>query len=390
MAACLSPDQINQYFATAKNQFTNPLYNWIWLNNPYMGIYPQSMFDYNDGLIPEVNTSTTEMPTSYPFDLSNLSLSNGTGTAACVGTPRTIQHGYINRSFQLETDSWKTPEFCLTDLQFTWKAEEFAKNLYLNLRNYATVRWADWFRVKNICMIDTKVSTGSGSTYDSDTNSDCDFTGVSDPTAELSWDHLNCMYDTQTGLGAEGIGMSEGQPLYALNVGKYYKRKLWQTDQQIRDTVNWADPFQNFTARGINTSINGFVPNLDQWIIRYEADATTPIYPWINTNATVGRKYIPNPDYYTVARGGLAVYETFQIIPRNVYEVKVRPSNPTQFGSMSFGSVNYAGEVDWINNKDNCANPQGLIGYYLAHLSMAAKPVRPEVGLTGLTLARDC
>lgn len=390
MAECLSPDQINNYFATAKNQFTEPLYNWIWLKNPYFGIYPRSMYDYMDGLIPEVNTSTTEMPESYPFDLSNLSLSNGTGNAACVATPRTIQHGYINRNYRLEVDSWKTPEFCLTDMQFTWKAEQFARNLYMNLRNYAEVRWADWYRVKNICMIDTKVSTGSGSTYDSDTNSDCNFDGVTAPTAELSWDHLNCLYDTQTNLGAEPVGYSEGQPLYALNVGSYYKRKLWQTDNQIRDTVNWADPFQNFTARGINTSINGLIPNLDQWMIRYDADMN-PIYPWINTAATVGRKYIPNPAYRTTASaGGEAVYETFQIVPRNVYEVKVRPSDPTQFSSMGFGTVNYAGEVDWINNKDMCANPQGLLGFYLAQLQMAAKPVRPEVGITGITLARDC
>lgn len=387
---CNSLDTINNYFAVAKNQFTLPLYNWIWLNNPYWGIYPRSMFDYMDGLVPEVNTSTTELPESYPFGLSNIALSNGTGATACRPTPRVIQHGYINRNFRMQSDDWQTAPFCLTDLQFGWQAQQFAKNLYLNLQNYATVRWADWYRVQNIGMIDTKISTGTGATYDSDTNSDFDFTGVALPTGELDWPLLNCLYDSQTNIGAEPLGYAEGQPLFSLNVGPYYKRKLWQTNTQVRDTVNWADPFQNFTARGINTSINGFIPNLDQQIIRYAADGTTPIYPWLNTDATVGRMFVPNPNYKTVANGGLAVYETFQIVARNIFEVKVRPTGPTEFGGMSFGAINYVGDVSWINNKDMCENPEGTMGYYLAHLAMGAKPVRPEVGLTGLTLARDC
>lgn len=387
---CNSLDTINNYFATAKNQFTLPLYNWIWQTNPYISLFQRSLWDYQDGLIPEVNTSTAELPTSYPDSLGNISLSNGTGNSACVSTCTTVLDGYINRNYQLEADCWKTRTFCLTDLQFGWQAEQFAANLYKNMQNYTSVRWADWYRVKNICMTDTKVSTGSGSTYDSDQNSECDFSNVDLPTAELSWDHLNCFYDTQTALGAEPVGYSEGQPLFPLSVGPGYKRLLWQTNTLVRDTVNWGDAFQNFTARGINTSINGFIPNVDQEMIRYAADGVTKIYPWLNTNATVGRKFIRNPDYMTVARGGLAVYETFYILPRNVWEVKVRPTGPTTFGNMSFDPVNYVGEPHWINNRDMCENIEGTMGFYLMKLAMAAKPVRPEVGIVGLTLARDC
>lgn len=390
MATCNSLDTTNQFFATAKNQFNDPLYNWIWLRNPYWDIYPRSMYDYMDGLVPEVLTTTTELPESYPFDLSNVVLSNGTGNGACVATPRTINSGYTSRNFRLQMDDWKTPPFCLTDLQYTWKAQQFAKNVYLNLQNYATVRWADWYRVQNIGMIDTKVSTGSGNTYDLDVNSDFNFSGVSLPTAELDWGVLNCLYDTQTNIGAEPVGYSEGTELYALNVGPYYKRKLWQTNTQVRDTVNWGDAFQNFKARGINTSINGLIPNMDQQMIRYEADGTTPIYPWLNTNATVGRKFIPNPAYKTVANGGDAAYETFQIVAKNIFEVKVAPSGPTEFDGMSFDPRNYVGDVNWINNKDMCENPEGTMGYYIAHLRMGAKPIRSEVGITGLTLAVDC
>jgi hypothetical protein len=387
---CDSLDTLNNFFATAKNQFTLPIYNWIWRTNPWVGIIPRSMFDYMDGLTPEVNTSTAELPTSYPDNLANVTLSDGTGNGACVTAPRTILDGYINRSYQLEFDSWKTRTFCLTDLQFSWQAETMATNLQKNMQQYTTVRWSDWYRIKNISMIDTKVSTGSGSNYDSATNSDANFSAVDLPTAELDWDHLNCFYDAQIALGAEPVGYSEGQQLYALTVGPGYKRKLWQTNTLVRDTVNWGDAFQNFTARGINTSINGFIPNVDEFPIRYAANGTTKIYPTINTGATVGRKFIPNPDYKTVAKGGLAVYETFNIMPLNIYEVKVRPTGPTNFGGLAFDPVNYVGDPQWINNKDMCENILGNMGFYLMNLAMAAKPIRPEVGFTGLTLAKDC
>ncbi len=380
---------LNNFFAVAKNQFTQPIYNWIWQTNPYVSLVPRSEFDYKDGLTPQVNTTTAELPSAYPFSLSAVTLSNGTGEAACVTTPTIVNDGYINRSFQLQFDSWRTRTFCLTDLQFDWQAEQFAANLQKNMQNYTAVRWADWYRVQNIGMLDTKVSTGSGCTFDSDSDSNYNFTGVDLPTAQLNWDHLNAFYDTQTNLGAEPVGYSEGQPLFSLSVGPGYKRKLWQTDSQVRDTVNWGDAFQNFTARGINTSINGYIPNLDQWGIRYAANGTTAIYPWLNTNATVGRKFIPNPDYKTIANGGLAKYEVFTILPRNAWEIKVRATSPSSFGGMAFNPQNYVGEPIWVNNPDMDENIRGNLGFYLMQWSAAPKPVRPEIGITGLTLALD-
>lgn len=387
---CLSLDTLNNYFALAKNQFTTPIYNWIWRTNPYVGLVPRSMFDYQDGLTPEVNTSTFELPTSYPDSLSSVGVSDGTGNSACVTNCTTINDGYINRNFHLVQDCYQTRPFCLTDLQFSFRAQEMAANLQKNIQQFTAVRWSDWYRLQNICMIDTKVSTGSGSNFDTSSDSLCNFTGVDLPTSVLSWSHLNCLYDQQIRLGAEPVGYSEGQPLFALTTGPALKRRLFQTNTLVRDTVNFGDAFQNFTARGINTSINGFIPNVDDFMIRYRADGVTKIYPTINTNATKGRKFIANPDYQSVAKGGLAVYETFTIMPMNVYEVKVRPSGPTSFDGMTFDPQNYVGDPQWINNRDNCENKLGNIGYYLMQLAMAAKPVRPEVGITGITQVVDC
>lgn len=395
-ALCTNTSQINNYFAAARNQFAEPIYQKLFRRNPFMGIIPRSMYDYSDGLQPTALTSTNELPTAYPDSLTVLSgLSNGSSTSCDVPTT-VINDGNTARTFQLEQIAFQSRTLCLTDLQFDFQAAQQARNLMNALGEYSTVFQSDWMRIKNICMTNTKVSTGvsSGSAVALDFSSDsnCNFTGVDLPTGYLSWCQLDSLYDIQIRNGLDpdnAVGMSEGQPLAALVVGPGIKRRLWQYDNLTRDTVNWGDAFQNFVARGINTSINGYVPIVDDFPIRYAADGTTKIYPTINGDATQGRKNIPNPDYLTVPNGGLAVYENVKIIPRNVWEVKVRPSDPTQFSGMSFDQRSWVGNVYWVNNKDMCDNIDGNKGFYRMLFSMAAKPIFPDLGVEILTLAED-
>lgn len=387
---CLPLDTLNNFMAQAKNQFTDPIYSWEFRHNPYFTVVPRSFYNYQDGITPEVLTSTFELPTSYPDSLSSVGVSTGTGNSACATDCATVLDGYISRNFHLVKDCFQTRPFCLTDLQYTHKAVEQAQNMQRLLQQYTTVRWSDWYRLQNICMIDTKISTGSGSNYDSASNTECDFSDVDLPTSVLSWSHLNCLYDELIRLGGEPVGYAEGQPLFTLTTGSALKRRLFQTNTLVRDTVNFGDAFQNFTARGINTSINGFIPNVDDFMIRYAANGTTKIYPTINANATMGRKSIANPDYKSVAKGGLAVYEAFTILPMNTWEVKVRPTGPTSFGSMTFEPQNYVGDPQWINNPDMCDNKLGNMGLFLMQLSMGAKPIRSDVGFTGITQVVDC
>lgn len=387
---------INNFFTQSVNQFVEPIYNWIWRTNPFISLIPRAEFTPMDGLVPKVVTTTSEMPTAYPGDSGsgwgNLAISNGTGSS-CDVTPTTINDGTIERNYQLETDAWTSRVLCLTDLQFDWQAEQEVANLQKNLMQYITVVWSDWYRIKSICNSGTKISTlAAGATYQS-VDGNCDFSGLAGhlPTTNLTWDHLTPLYDIlmQAGAEANAVGYSEGQPLISLITGPGIKRALWQDDTKVRDTVNWGDAFQNFSARGINTSINGYIPNMDLYPIRYAADGTTKIYPTTNTAATKGRKSIPNPNYLTVARGGLAVYEVAYIYPNDVWEARVRPIGPTSYSMASFNPVNYVGELQWINNKDNVSNPLGTRGYYRMDVQAAARPVRPEIGISILTLAVD-
>lgn len=382
---------INNFFIQSINQFQMPIYNWVWITNPYISLFNRAEFEPLEGLIPQVNTTTAEQPTAYPFNLANLELGDGTGTS-CNVTPDTINYGYITRNYRLQVDAKETPIICLTDLQFDWQAAQTVGNLQNNLKQYATTWWSDWYRVQNIGMINNKITTLAAGAVDSAQNSNYNYSGLTLPTTALSWDHLNPLYDVMAQLGGSlnAVGMSEGNPLYALGIGPGYKRKLWQTDTQTRDTVNWGDAFQNFQARGINTSINGYIPNLDLYPMRFESDGTTPIYPFINYDVTKGRGFKINPDWYTTARGGQAVYEQFTILCKDIYEVRPRPVGPRQYANATFDTVlNYVGDFYWINNKDMNENILGNKGFYRLDMQVAAKPVRPEVGFTGLTLALD-
>jgi len=388
-------EAVNNLFAQEVNQYQEPIYNWIWRTNPYIALFQRKEFVPTEGLIPKVITTTSELPTSYPTDLDNLALSDGTADA-CDIPPTTILDGYIERNYQLETAAFNTRVLCLTDLQFDWQVSQMIGNFQQNLGQYATVFWSDWYRIKNLCMINAKIGTLASGAFVETDDSLCNFSGlVADggtPTVNLSWDHLNPLYDKmiRNGAGLSAVGMAEGQPLFSLSCGPGYKRLLFQDDSKVRDTVNWGDAFQNFTARGINTSINGYIPNVDDFPLRYAADKTTLIYPTINVAATKGRKFIPNPDYYTVANGGLAVYEVVWVLCRDIYEVRPRPVGPTTFGMAAFNPINYVMDLTWINNRTfGGTNDLGNKGYYQMQFACAAKPVRPELGFSILTLAVD-
>lgn len=391
MALCGNTTAINDYFAQFRNQFADPIFQKLFRENPFMSLIPRTMYTDSDGLQPTALTSTTELPTAYPDSLAVLgSLSNGTSTSCDIATT-VINDGTLSRTFQLEQSAFQSRTLCLTDLQFSWQAAQQARNLQNSLSEYATVFWSDWYRTKMTCMINTKVTTGSGAALNFYSNSNCDFSGTTLPTDYLDWSDLNSLYDIQirNGLRTNAVGTAEGQPLASLVLGPGYKRKLFQYDQLTRDTVNFGDAFQNFTARGINTSINGYIPNLDDFPIRYTSDGSTKIYPTINTSASTGRRNIPNPNYLTVAKGGLAVYEVVTILPRNVWEVKTRPQSPSTFGDANFMERSFAGDVYWVNNPDMCDNIDGNKGFYRMLFSMAAKPIFPDLGVQILTLALD-
>ena len=393
---------INSYFLTRISQYENNIFARFWITDPYAGLIESKPFELEMGLTPIVVTATHELPTSYlPLTTTSLALSNGTGNSACSPSVVTIGGGYITRSFGLTVNAFQTEAFCLTDLQFKFQWEQQARFREKGLGDYVTAFQGDWARVNNIAQINAKISTTSASSFTSASNSANTFAVFSPsslPSTTPSWQVLGQLYDRLNQIGAQqnAVGMSDGTPVYALNCSPGLKRLLYQggssSTTPVRTSVDYLDMgkeySRNFLARGIDTAINGFLPNVDLNIIRYDA-SLNPIYPYTNTAVTQGTQAVPNTNYRTVANGGLAVYEQFSVMARGIYSKRPRPVGPLQAGLEAFNPITYSGEVRWINNPDMSTNVLGNYGFYRLDIQQAAMPEFPELGYTGLTLATD-
>ena len=393
MPYCPSLEDVNNLFIATKNQFDKKLYSKFFQTNPYMSMFPRLEYDYAEGRIPEVITTTYELPTEFPVGtaMGSIGLNTGTGNV-CLVDPTIIRSGSSIRDYQLQVKAFESPLICLTDLQFDYQAEQMVRNLEKGMTEFSVVWWSMWYQAQIIAMLDNKITTQADGLFDEAISTDYNFDipGLDVPEAELEWAHLQPLYDrlARTGAGEFAVGYSNGMPDYALNVGPGYKRKLWQVDEGVRDTVNWGDAFENFTARGINRAIYGFIPNVDLFPVRYDGSMRW-IPPFLNVDAANGRKFIQNPAYRTSAFGGNAVYEVVTVTARDIFEVRVAPGGPTTFGKARFNPQNYAGDVRWINNPDMCFNKLGNMGQYRMDIRVAAKPIFPENGFAILTLAKD-
>jgi hypothetical protein len=396
---------INNYFATRKNQFDQNIYAMFFRTNPFASLFPRSEFNLEGGRIPEVITNTFELPTAYPFGLPNLALNTNTadGVDSTDVAPTIIKSGYKSRTYQLEVAAYQTEVLNLTDLQFQYQLAQQVANKEAGLAEFANVWQSDWYRVHNIGMLNCKVSTNvSATAFSQKSDALYDFTAIANgaPTFDLSWSHLHTLYDmmVRKGAGKYAIGTaSSGGPVFSLTTGPGYKRALFQNFQLVRDTVNWSpDSLQNFAPRGINTAIDGLLPNVDEFPMRFKNTGTqpapvwVPIYPTINQATGVsGSENVPNPDYMTVANGGLATHEVATILCNNIYEVNSRPVGPLGAGKAKFDATTYGGEVQWINNKDMVNNVLGNKGFYRLDIQQAAKAKYPQLGFSILTQAKD-
>lgn len=388
---------INSYFETRRNQYEQNIYARFFTTDPFAGIIEQKPFELEMGLTPTVVTATHELPTSYlPLTATSLALSNGTGNGTCSPGVINIGGGYIERTFGLSVFAAQTEVFCLTDLQFKFQWEQQARFREKGLGDFVTQYQGDWARVNYISQPLTQLSTTAAGKFVTATTTGANFTPLAGnlPAVNLDWTMLGQLYDRLNQIGAQqnAVGMSDGTPVYALNVGPGLKRLLFQGNSLVRTSVDFMDMgkeySRNFLARGIDTAIYGFIPNVDLNAVRLDSGFNF-IYPYINSAVTKGTQAVPNPDYRTVANGGKAVYEAFSVTARGVFSKRPRPVGPLSAGLQAFNPITYSGEIRWINNPDMSTNVLGNYGFYRLDIQQAAMPEFPELAYAGLTLAVD-
>lgn len=398
---------LNNYFVERRNQFHKSVYQKLWRANPFRSLVPMSAFDLTEGRTPTVRTVTHELPTAYPTDLTEVAVSDGTGNATSNPTNvTTIKRGEISRQFKLYQKAFRTDTVSLSDLKRAEQAADTVSKFERALNEYLSVWWGDWYRLQNIAQVDNKANTMSGGSLGVVSNTDSNHANISAlPTDKLQWDHLKQIYWdlVQNGMTDEyAIGRdSKGRPVFPLYAGSGTISRLYTDVTIVKDTVKYFEPAKNLQIMGYDGAVNGFLPVVDLFPIRYgktggiatKADLTTAnmIYPTLNTSATVGRKYARNGNYALTSKGGLAQYEVATIIGRDVYEAKFESVDPTSFSGETFKGVpSYVGDFQWINNPTfEGDNDRGNLGYYLADVRVGAKPIFPEFGYSILSQASD-
>lgn len=397
---------INNYFVERRNQFHKTVYQKLFRSNPFRTLVPMSAFDLTEGRQPTVRTLTHELPSAYPSSLTEITVSSGTGNANCNPTSTTIKRGEIQRTFKLYGTSFNTDTVCLSDLKRAVDAAETVAGFERALTEYISVWWGDWYRLQNISMVDNKaVTRASGSLIVANSQA-ADFTGIgaSLPNDYLGWDHLKQIYWQlcRNGLADElAVGRDgKGRPVLPLHAGPGVIARLF-SDSTTKDSVKFFDPAKNLEILGYDGAVNGFLPVVDLFPIRFgktggiaaAADLTlaNTVYPTKNVAATAGQKYVANEKYnLNGVNSGLAEYEVATVLGRQVWEAKYEAVDPTQFSGMKFDPMNYIGEFQWINNRTfGGDNDRGNLGYYLADIRAAAKPIFPELGYSILTKATD-
>jgi hypothetical protein len=392
---------IDNYFVERRNQFQKSTIQRLTRTNPFRSLVPMSPFPLQDGRTPTVRTLTHELPTAYPSSLTEVAVSTGTGNPECAPSPTTIKRGEVHRTFKLYSTSFRTDTVCVSDLKRAEQAADAAAAFERALREYITVWWSDWYRLQNISMVDNKISTTDADYVTFVTSTAANHTGVSAlPDQYLNWTHLDQIYMDliRRGVAEEyAVGVtSSGMPVIPILLSPGLKQKLFRDDSDKREQVKYFNPQSNLAVLGYNGAINGWLPIVDVFPIRYgksgglsaasDLTAANMIYPTVNGSATVGRKNSPNPNYLSVARGGLAECEVVTILPNSVYEAHFEAVDPSSFSGMSFQPQNYIGEFKWINNPTfEGDNDRGNLGYYLADIRVGAKPLNPDLGISIVT-----
>jgi len=391
---------VNAFLTATPNYIQNePFYVKSFFKNPLYSLFlPKKLYDMSNGKTTTVITSHGEYPTAQPVGtaMSSMGSSTGTGTSNyCTLGATQLKGGQTTRTFSMEAQAFTSEVLCLNDLQWGFASKNQIANRVKILTDAAAYWWKLWYQVKNIQMVNKKFTTLANGTVGETSNSEYDFSDLvtSLPTTNVTWDHIRPLYEElsrEVG-DSDAVGYADGEAVFVMDVGPGNKKALWQTDSDVRDTVDWGDAFKNFNPRGISKALYGFVPNVDVDIPRYDAQLRW-IPPMINADDTVGRKGIRNPAYYAASSGrsgAAAVYEVITLRAKNIYEVNVRPQAPAGFDMATFSPKDYSGSLQWINNKDMVDNPLGDHGYFRFEVDVGAKPIFPENGFAILTLARD-
>jgi hypothetical protein len=190
------------------------------------------------------------------------------------------------------------------------------------------------------------------------------------PTAGLSnkiLDRIKTRLDIVTPLN-EAYGVDNGVAVHLLMIGSDASYAI-QTESGIREDLRKSNRVDDLLKPlGVDESFRGFfhmkLPDPPRF---------TESGGYLTRVEPLDEKGNYNSAYDT------APYEAAYVIHKNVMESQV-PNPGISTPGFTFNPANFAGEFEWVNNKNDVTNPKGHIGFFLATFGSAGVPKKVEYG----------
>lgn len=271
----------------------------------------------------------------------------------------------------------------------SWQAQQQAENIVKQLVRTVGNAWSRFYRQSYINIASYKlIPTKAGIVGLDVVSNDINSMPEVKPEAALNDDLMNQAWQLliNEGAGDSAAFMDQGSPVFLAYTSKDTVDFILRENQVIHKDWNFAEAAEGKEATllrqlGVKWTYKGFTYVVDNMNPRYTFDDSKPtgqkwveVPQYIPVETTVGTRYVPNPAYMN------APYEDTIIFVKDVYKSLV-PRPVSAYGQAKWDPVTYAGELTWVNNKDNDANYMGTQGLFVATLSAAPMPVFPRHGV---------
>lgn len=306
------------------------------------------------------------------------SLGNNPNT--CTPTPLQVDPASNLYNYQLQQTRIQSNEICMQDVRAGYMYRDQILGIRDNFKALVVDIWERQDKFAFFSLPGNKIVANAALT---NYQGQSDF-GTAIPTSTLTAGILRNVYEqlVRDAGGEEPIAMYHGAPQFPLLLSPEMQESILQQDTAVREDIRFAQMGEGETGWLLNSwnvdrAYVGFLFTVDvkmpRWDFNYALGTWVERPFYTTAAATTGTKLIPNPAYATAA-----FEDSYIFLPKST----IRRDMPRPFTSggsdVRFDPVNFNGDIQWLNIPEKVSNPLGLMGFYMASLAAAYKPLKPE------------
>ena len=350
------------------------------MTSPWNRLVEQSQFPSGMGqTIQTLIYQRTVVPDASNDAWSNVGFNTGDpATNTCNPVAQEMSYAFSYKSYNLQQLAAKSPVLCINDIRYSWQfGEQLAEQTRILTENTRWI-WENRYRNEYLRLAGNHIVLDSLNPYEaSSSGSDQDFPAV-EPISPLQQGYLDAYYLQLARDNAEGeVAMVEGAKVFTLIASPETINALKKQNNDIRQDLRFSSE--------ANTLLSPLGANWSYMNFAYVNDLQAPRYTftngefvrvdyYVNQAAYQGQQAVVNPAYLS------APYEVSFIFNPKVYTSRVAEPITSPGGGTKFDPVNYRGEFQWVNIRDNNCNILGNQGYFYSLSQQGSQPKRTEWG----------